>query len=399
MLFPAFLVILLAAATAPALSAQRAQAAVPANAELHLFPLEPEKELGSGWRAKLGLMPDRLSAPLDLYNYHRETKRWVWETLPAGTVVLKDAAGVVRYKVDCMNRVVVPAPAPAITEKPEPPAIPAPPPSAAPTREPVTVNVTVSQEVGGVRTAETRSKPEEKKPGEGVQVNVNVSQKVGEKAEKPGSPLPAPPARREPKPRRESVRQWAPTAGALAGPFDSEAISGVWTGMLGREFCAQGRSFDIGLAYGKPGGSLWRFSFAGVAFDDRSFSRYSCEDCDLTVTVAARSARVWGFRAERVFRIVKPTWPVAPMFTLHGGAGRATGRAIRMKNPVGNRSDFTRETVAASRLLDSEWFPIAGGGAGVMGDIGQKFTWGFTAVGVEFPGVYFGGVQLTYWFK
>src|SRR3990167_6811551 len=62
MLFPAFLVILLAAATPPALSAQRAQAAVPANAELHLFPLEPEKELGSGWRAKLGLMPDRLTS-------------------------------------------------------------------------------------------------------------------------------------------------------------------------------------------------------------------------------------------------------------------------------------------------------------------------------------------------
>jgi len=221
----------------------------------------------------------------------------------------------------------------------------------------------------------------------------------------PPPPSPLPPVREfffEPtqptEPYQEESRyQWGPTASAMVGNFSSVPVNGIVSRLADRDVCdIQGRAFDVGVAFGKPKSSFWRLTFAGKLVEDRSSTRYLCENCGTEVTTVAKGMRVWGVRGERVFRITD--WPVQPMVTVHGGVGRVTGRAYRYQGPMG-RPPTSVEEVGARELFGSDWFPLVGAGVGVMGDLGRHLTWGVTAVGVEYPGIYYGQVSLTYWPK
>lgn len=92
----------------PAL-AQRGEFAEPAGAELSQFPIKTAP-LTLAQQAELGLSAKRLDNPVVVQNHFRNIRngRFVLETLPAGTLVLVDKNGTLRYKADCGNRLVEP---------------------------------------------------------------------------------------------------------------------------------------------------------------------------------------------------------------------------------------------------------------------------------------------------
>lgn len=87
--------------------AQTTTCTPPVGAELEKFPLKVGK-LSTVDMATMSLSPKKLDKPVAVYNHHRNIRGGCWElnTLSAGTIVLVDAKGVIRYKDDCGNRVV-----------------------------------------------------------------------------------------------------------------------------------------------------------------------------------------------------------------------------------------------------------------------------------------------------
>ncbi|MDQ5968885.1 MAG: hypothetical protein QG579_42 [Patescibacteria group bacterium] len=99
----------------------------PEGAMLERYPTS-SGPLSVAQTADLGLHPVRLTEATEVLNHQRNRVgcaggSWSAETLPAGTLVLVDKDGVLRYKQDCGNRlVVVPAKAQATIVPPVPPA-------------------------------------------------------------------------------------------------------------------------------------------------------------------------------------------------------------------------------------------------------------------------------------
>jgi len=87
--------------------AQQGTFAEPTGAELDKFPIKTSS-LSLAEQAELGLSAKKLDAPVVVQNYFRNIRsgRFVLETLPAGTLVLIDKKGNLRYKADCGNRLV-----------------------------------------------------------------------------------------------------------------------------------------------------------------------------------------------------------------------------------------------------------------------------------------------------
>ncbi len=77
----------------------------PPDAEIDRFPLMPDTLSQEDVR-RLGLRVDTLDASWEGFNFFRNVNRFAWDDLPAGTVVLVDGSGRVRYKQDCGNRLV-----------------------------------------------------------------------------------------------------------------------------------------------------------------------------------------------------------------------------------------------------------------------------------------------------
>lgn len=101
----AFFVLIFAMLALPVL-AQTTTCTPPVGAELEKFPLKVGK-LSTADMAVMGLSPKKLDKPVVVYNHHRNIRGGCWElnTLSAGTIVLVDMNGSLRYKDDCGNRV------------------------------------------------------------------------------------------------------------------------------------------------------------------------------------------------------------------------------------------------------------------------------------------------------
>ena len=136
----------------------------------------------------------------------------------------------------------------------------------------------------------------------------------------------------------------------------------------------------------------------GMLVQDGSFTTYDCKDCGMQVTAVSQGMRVWGGGVERIFRLGNKDWKVRPMVSLHAGVGRVSGQALRYTGPIGG-SATSIETVGADQLFGSKFLALAGGGVGFTVDLGDKWTYTVDVAGVEYPGVYYGRVQLTYWPK
>ncbi len=80
----------------------------PAEVLLAPYPLLPKGPMTAEQLEKLKLRPEKLAAPLQVWNYYRGIRGWRLETLPAGTVTANDATGRPWYKADCANRLYVP---------------------------------------------------------------------------------------------------------------------------------------------------------------------------------------------------------------------------------------------------------------------------------------------------
>jgi len=81
--------------------------AIPAKAEISRFPILPGV-LTNAQMAKYDLRPMMLDSAWTGLNWYRNVRggRFVYETLPKGTIVLVDKDGVIRYKADCGNRLI-----------------------------------------------------------------------------------------------------------------------------------------------------------------------------------------------------------------------------------------------------------------------------------------------------
>jgi len=98
--------LLLAVLAVPVFS-QHGQFAEPIGAELDKFPIMT-KPLSVSEQARFGLSAKKLEKSVVVENHFRNIRhgRFVLETLPAGTLVLADKDGKLRYKADCGNRIV-----------------------------------------------------------------------------------------------------------------------------------------------------------------------------------------------------------------------------------------------------------------------------------------------------
>lgn len=281
---------------------------------------------------------------------------WRWVLRPAGTKVAVDAQG--RDLLDggsptgntCMNPrpISIPIPSRPVAEAaaPAPPIRFSPPP--APRPEPRVYTPPPPQ-----------SEPEPRV------VYVPVERQ----------PPPAP----EPEPRVVYVQKPASEnrAGFTFGVvpmFSSFPVSGTLNEITGREWCVEGTSFDVGLAYGRPKGSYWRFTFHGSPIKDGSFTRpekYRIE--------VVNNVKVFAGKVERVFRLsLSENSPVALMATAGAGVGFATGNG--------------------AEVFGSSAFFVGGAGVGALVDLGKNATLGVTAIGYEHPGRHFGRVHLSVWF-
>lgn len=191
---------------------------------------------------------------------------------------------------------------------------------------------------------------------------------------------------------------WGMTASASLGPFDSAPIHQAVSPLIGSEVYVRGRLLDVGVAYSRGGRFVWRLAFAFKPFEDGSFTR--CQCASRQIEWVSDGVNILGFRIEPVVRLAPSRWRVQPMVTGHAGVGYVRGNVVRYEGPIGS-SPTSNSMVGADQLFGSSWFPVAGAGLGVVGDLGRdkRLTWSATVVGVEFPGVYVGGLQLTYWFR
>jgi len=227
------------------------------------------------------------------------------------------------------------------------------------------------------------------------EVNIIIDNSVRIEAPKPEPPKPPQPA---PEPPKKSRTRLGLTVG-ITPKFSSKPVSNLVEEISGREACMEGQGFDAGISIGKPKSSFWRLTFTGMNVEDGSFTKYSCQDCSTQVVAVSEGMKVWGAKVERVFRInISDDWPIHPMVNVHGGAGVVTGQAKRLVIRADNTQSVT-ESVKAKELLGNGVLPSAGMGVGFIGDIGKHLTYTVTAVGVDYPGVYYGRVNLTYWFK
>lgn len=94
------------------LLAQRGTMAIPAQAEMEKYPLHSATHMSWSEVAQRKLHYVNLAEPAVVLNYYRSISRFVLETLPVGTTVISDSSGVIRYKADCVNRLVLPAKCP-----------------------------------------------------------------------------------------------------------------------------------------------------------------------------------------------------------------------------------------------------------------------------------------------
>ncbi|RJQ14337.1 hypothetical protein C4553_01325 [Candidatus Parcubacteria bacterium] len=78
---------------------------VPPNAEVEKYPVFGGR-LSERQEAELKLRPVYLEREFSGHNWHQSRRQFVFDVLPAGTMVLVDLAGVPRYKMDCGNRLV-----------------------------------------------------------------------------------------------------------------------------------------------------------------------------------------------------------------------------------------------------------------------------------------------------
>lgn len=88
----------------------------PANAWLSKYPIK-SRPLSHAEQADLGLSVKKLEKAIVVQNHFRNLGkdgrgRFVLETLHAGTLVLEDRYGIIRYKADCGNRIVEVMPCP-----------------------------------------------------------------------------------------------------------------------------------------------------------------------------------------------------------------------------------------------------------------------------------------------
>lgn len=87
--------------------AQPGKCAAPEEAELDKFPIM-NGPLSTKEMARLRLAPMTLKQPVVFHNHYRNLRGGCWplESLSAGTIVLVDISGEIRYKADCGNRLV-----------------------------------------------------------------------------------------------------------------------------------------------------------------------------------------------------------------------------------------------------------------------------------------------------
>jgi hypothetical protein len=198
-----------------------------------------------------------------------------------------------------------------------------------------------------------------------------------------------------------STSQWGFTASGMVGEFDSIPIGGdggLIESIAGRRVCVKGRTIDLGFARGGIAQSLWRFTFVSKSFTKGSFTEYKCTNCTQEVRmVEDGNVRTLGFQIERVQGFNNKTWgSIRPMISVNAGIGSISGSVRRLSGPVG-KPPTKSEMVHARELFGSGWVANAGVGVGIMGDLGKKFTYAVTVIGVEYPGSYYGRVSLTYW--
>lgn len=78
--------------------------ATPENVNVVRFPLM-SGPLNHQMQSVLELQPQTLPVDAKVFNYQRKTGEWKLEWLTAGTQVLVDNHGYIRYKADCGNRI------------------------------------------------------------------------------------------------------------------------------------------------------------------------------------------------------------------------------------------------------------------------------------------------------
>ncbi len=106
-----FVVALVAAS--PVFAAPNHAPTVPQGAELSRFPVVAGEEVPKTAKqeyeleAKLGLRPIVLRTSLKAFNHYRRDNSWRYEEIGKGAIVLVDSTGIIRYKADCWNRLVV----------------------------------------------------------------------------------------------------------------------------------------------------------------------------------------------------------------------------------------------------------------------------------------------------
>lgn len=210
------------------------------------------------------------------------------------------------------------------------------------------------------------------------------------------SPTPAPVQDQDTE--KENHSSWGGTGSIILVPFDSLLMSRLANSIAGQTVCVKGRTWDLGVSYGKENSSYWRLTIGSKTFHKGSFTQYTCEKCGQDVkNLVVGSVNGTGFQAERVFRLeVRKDMPVQPMVTANAGVVHLSGSVTQLTGPVGS-GPTKAEEVGTNELFGSKWFPFAGAGVGVMGTVSKRLTYGVTVVGFEYPGVYFAKVTVTYW--
>jgi hypothetical protein len=200
--------------------------------------------------------------------------------------------------------------------------------------------------------------------------------------------------------------QWGPSFGIMLGTFDSNELTkldDVVEELTGFDTQLTGKSWDLCAARGRSGHSALRLCYTQVRVDDGGgFS-------DELLDALTRDVRIKGFKVDRMFRLGPSRWPVAPMATLHGGLGKLSGTVAATEyqfnfNPT--TGQFVRGPVAEQRqdpiadywpVFGNNWTFLGGFSLGATADLGSHATVNVGVYGMEFPGMYKGMVQFTYW--
>ena len=334
-------------AFAQSASANEASRIVPANCsapetDTRHFPLQAQK-LGPKWPQKLGLHLAKLGE--GGWYCNSDPAKGTWKEKPEyiekDTLVLADEMGTPRYKADCGNRIFL---------------LPAEPPT-----EIRDEAVVIVEEV----------KREEKKP------------EVREASLSPPPVYELPPQSQPA--REETGNQWAPTF--AVGGYSTSVFPALSDNAYGRTVCMSGASVDIGVAYGKPNGSFWRFAGSIRQIQAGSSTVKDCPECGTATVAAQTGGSIFGVRAERVFRF-KRDWKVQPILIAGLGYARMSG------NFTGYLNGKVVPDVQPGDFLGSRNLVLAGIGVGTMTEV-DHVSIGAT-IGIDTLGIY-AGVQIVYW--